>query len=104
MNLHLSIDGVFEDTFPLIDANDPFNAAAERTAFDRAYEAKSSDPDAVVSIVIDLGEDDPSVITDDDLVFVADSLSLLADLDEGENTDSERLRDLAERLRPALVP
>ena len=104
MNLHLCIDGVIEDSMPLIDGNDPFNTEAERTAFDKAYEMKESNPDAVVTILIDLEEDDPSVITDDDLGFVADSLSLLADLDEGEHTDSERLRDLAQRLRPALVP
>lgn len=37
-------------------------------------------------------------VTKDDLRFVSESLSLLADLDEGEHWDYDRLRSLSETL------
>lgn len=98
MNLMICVDGVEHATVPLLDGNDSFNNASERGALDRAYEAKQSNPDSVVTIVIDTTPDEPEGDLDD-REFVAESLSLLADLDEGEYTDGDRLVRLAKALR-----
>lgn len=98
MNLMICIDGFEHATLPLIDGNDSFNEASERGAFDRAYEAKESNPDSVVTIVIDTTPDEPEGPLDD-TEFVAEALGYLASVDEGENTDQERLSALATALR-----
>jgi hypothetical protein len=56
--LMVCIDGAEHATVPLRDGDDRFNAEAERGALDRAYEAKESNPDCVVSIVIVFDPDD----------------------------------------------
>lgn len=98
MHLMICVDGVEHATVPLLNGNDSFNEASERGALDRAYEAKETNPDSVVSIVIDLTDDEP-VKPVDDTEFVAEALQMLADLDEGEHTDWERLTGLAKSLR-----
>ena len=98
MELMVCIDGAEHATVPLIDGNDSFNAASERGALDRAYEAKESSPDSVVTIVICTTVEAPSE-DDDDTQFVADNLYYLASVDEGENTDSDRLHRLSVALR-----
>lgn len=52
MALMVCVDGVEHATVELSDGDDRFNAEAERGALDRAYEAKESNPDAVVTVVI----------------------------------------------------
>lgn len=99
MNLMVCIDGAEAATVPLIDGNDPFNAEAERGALDRAYEFKQSNPDSVVTIVIDTTPDEAPSEDDDDTQFVADNLYYLASVDEGENTDADRLHRLSVALR-----
>lgn len=98
MNLMICVDGAEHATVPLRDGDDVFNGEAERGALDRAYEAKESNPDSVVTIVIDLTDDEPAAPLND-TEFVAEALETLADLDEGEHTDWERLRGLAKSLR-----
>jgi hypothetical protein len=51
-SLMVCVDGVEHADVPLIDGDDAFNREAERGALDRAYEAKESNPDAVVTIVV----------------------------------------------------
>lgn len=148
MHLMVTIDGAEHALVPLKDGDDRFNAEAERGALDRAYEAKESNPESVVAVVLAWHPDDereyltisydvtdldpdqrqwlagaaeaqaeggdgdadyPAVdytvrweqrapeLSDDE--FMAESLDLLADLDEGEHTDAERLRLLARQLR-----
>ena len=50
--LMVCVDGVEQKSFMLRDANDGWNARAEREALDFAYELKTGSPDAVVSIVL----------------------------------------------------
>jgi hypothetical protein len=50
--LMVCLDGGEIASVPLRDGDDRFNAEAERGALDRAYEAKESNPDSVVSIVV----------------------------------------------------
>jgi len=104
MDLMVCIDGVEAATVPLKDGDDPFNAEAERGALDRAYEFKTSNPDAVVSVVLagDWGEQESAELSDRE--FIGWSLRLLVDLDEGENTDSERLGRLADVLLTTSSP
>lgn len=52
LSLMVCVDGVEHATVPLRDGDDHFNREAERGALDRAYEAKESNPDSVVSIVV----------------------------------------------------
>jgi hypothetical protein len=102
MELMVCIDGVKHATVPLIDGNDPFNREAERGALDRAYEAKESNPDAVVSVVLsDWASDGPDEITSADMQSAADAISILRDLDEGEHTDDDELKRLVVLLRRA---
>jgi len=96
MNLMICVDGVEHATVYLRDGDDAFNREAERGALDRAYEAKESNPDSVVTIVVNTVEDAEPL---NDTEFVAEALELLADIDEGEHTDWERLRGLAQSLR-----
>jgi hypothetical protein len=100
MELMVTIDGAEHATLDLIDGNDSYNQASERGAFDRAYEAKETNPDSVVAIVLAWHPDDEVQLDPEpDHVFIADALAVLADIDEGEHTDAERLRALAESLR-----
>lgn len=103
MNLTVCIDGVEHAEVPLRDGDDAFNAAAERGALDRAYEAKESCPDAVVTILVDTSDEQPEpgeitlAVTRDEANSIAGALDMLAGVDEGENTDFDeliRLRDL----------
>lgn len=97
-HLMICVDGAEHATVELSDGDDGFNAAAERGALDRAYEAKESNPDSVVTIVIDTIDPEPAELLND-TEFVAEMLGLLADIDEGEHTDYERLTGLAKSLR-----
>lgn len=101
MHLMVCIDGGEAATVPLRDGDDRFNAEAERGALDRAYEFKTSSPESVVSIVLAGSWGDQPEVEVTDSEFVAEMLNLLADLDEGENTDTARLRRIAEGLREA---
>lgn len=102
MNLMICVDGVEHATVELADGDDGFNHAAERGALDRAYEAKESNPDSVVTIVVNTIPDEFDELVSD-TTFVADALDTLADLDEGEHTDWDRLRGLAKALRVGEV-
>lgn len=106
MQLMICTDGVEFATVPLIDGNDPFNAESERGAFDRAYEAKQSNPDAVVTIVIVTDDEEEELIdlrlSASEISFISDSLTLLAGVDEGEHTDYERLIKTAADLETLL--
>jgi hypothetical protein len=98
MQLIICLDGVAIDAHDLSDGDDGFNQSVERGVLDRAYEAKESNPDSVVSVVIDTTSSTPTGPLND-TEFVAEALELLADLDQGEHTDWERLRGLAQSLR-----
>ena len=50
--LVVRVDGEDHAVVPLNDGDDSFNAAAERGALDRAYEAKESCPECEVTIVV----------------------------------------------------
>jgi hypothetical protein len=105
MELMVCIDGVEHATLPLIDGNDPFNAESERGAFDRAYEAKESNPDAVVTIVVVTDEESDLIdlrLQRREIEFLSESLSLFAGIDEGENWDAERMKRLAQELQDLL--
>jgi hypothetical protein len=101
MDLMVCIDGAEAATVPLKDGDDGFNAQSERGALDRAYEFKQENPDSVVSIVI-VDSWIPASVSDRE--FIGHSLRLLADLDEGEHTDSERLLRLAKVLLETSHP
>lgn len=68
LSLVVEVDHFEHATVPLKDGDDSFNAEAERGALDRAYEAKESNPDATVTILIDRtpkgvpDEDEPRVV------------------------------------------
>lgn len=96
MNLHLCIDGVIDNTFPLRDGDDTFNAASERTAIDMAYEAKESNPDAVITLLFDMKVGEASL---PDEILAAEACEYLASIDEGEYTDVDSLLAVAKRLR-----
>ena len=105
MELMICIDGAESDLLPLIDGNDSFNAEAERGALDRAYEIKSTNPDAVVSIVIVDDEEDDMIdlrLSAKEIEYISDNLTLLAGVDEGEHTDYERLIKTAADLQSLL--
>jgi hypothetical protein len=51
-SLVVRVDGDNHAVVPLRDGDDAFNAAAERGALDRAYEAKESCPECAVEIVV----------------------------------------------------
>jgi len=100
--LMLCLDGAEEISLGLRDGDDAFNSEQERSAFDRAYELKESNPDSVVSIVIartlkpyDSDEEVTLRMSRGDAFAIAEALDLLADVDEGEHTDYEDLRRLA---------
>lgn len=57
MNLTVCIDGVEHAEIELLDGSDGFNEAAERGALDRAYELKESNPDSVVTILVDTSDE-----------------------------------------------
>ena len=98
MELMVCIDGAEHATIPLKDGADGFNLVAERGALDRAYEAKESNPDSVVTIVV-CGDEPESQWADvSDTEFIAENLGYLASIDEGEHTDSDRLHSLAKAL------
>lgn len=98
MELMVCIDGAEHATIDLRDGDDQFNREAERGALDRAYEAKESNPDSVVTIVLSGWELLP-LDPEPDHIFIADNLTYLAEIDEGEHTDDERLESLAKALR-----
>lgn len=64
MNLTVQIDGDDHAVVPLKDGDDHFNHEAERGALDRAYEAKESNPEATVSIVVNTAEGNRHVYMD----------------------------------------
>lgn len=99
MNLMVCIDGVEAATVPLRDGDDAFNHEAERGALDRAYEFKETNPDSVVTIVVNTVDDEGPGEATDDGEFIADNLGYLASIDEGEHTNSDRLWALARALR-----
>jgi hypothetical protein len=110
--LMVCVDGGEHASIPLRDGDDRFNAEAERGALDRAYEAKESNPDSVVSIVVcrvpvdaEVGDGEVEIrLSRRDAVAVAEAVGLLAGIDEGENTDRDDLIRLSQAVQDQIEP